>query len=33
MEGITVENVMDVYNETFAEEPEDFEIIQFGLQN
>ncbi|APG25742.1 hypothetical protein [Syntrophotalea acetylenica] len=32
LEGITAENVMDVYNETFAEEPQDFEVIQFGLE-
>lgn len=33
LEGITAEAIMDVNNKTFAEEPEDVEIIQFGLQD
>jgi hypothetical protein len=32
LEGITAEEVMDVYNETYAEEPEKVDIINFGLQ-
>lgn len=31
-EGITAENIMDVYNETFAEEPEDINVFQFGVE-
>lgn len=31
LEGITAEEVMDVYNETFAEEPQQANIINFGL--
>lgn len=33
LEGITAEEIMGVYNETYAEEPEDVEVIQFGLQD
>ncbi len=32
LEGITSEEVMKVYNETFAEKPEKVNIINFGLE-
>lgn len=31
-EGITAEEIMDVYNETFAEEPEDIDVFQLGIE-
>ena len=31
LEGITAEEVMKVYNDTFAEKPENVNIINFGL--
>jgi hypothetical protein len=30
-EGITAEEIMGIYNQTFAEEPEQVEIFQFGI--
>jgi hypothetical protein len=30
-EGITAEQIMDVYNETFAEEPEQVDVFQLGI--
>lgn len=33
IEGITAEEIMDVYNETFAEEPEDVDVITLGLED
>jgi len=30
-EGITAEEIMDVYNETFAEEPENVDVFQLGI--
>jgi hypothetical protein len=30
--GITAEEIMDVYNETFAEEPEKVDVFQLGIQ-
>jgi len=31
-EGITAEEIMDVYNQTFAEQPESIEVFQLGLE-
>ena len=31
-EGITAEEIMSVYNETFSETPEQVEVFQFGLE-
>jgi hypothetical protein len=31
-EGITAEEIMDVYNETFAEEPAEVDVFQLGLE-
>ncbi|MGE4545490.1 MAG: hypothetical protein AB7D06_15430 [Pedobacter sp.] len=31
LDGITAEEIMKVYNETFAEKPENVNIINFGL--
>jgi hypothetical protein len=33
LEGITAEEVMNVYNKTFAEKPETIDIIQFGIED
>lgn len=30
-EGITSEEIMDVYNQTFAEEPQQINVLDFGL--
>ena len=30
-EGVTAEKIMNVYNETFAEEPEQVDIFQLGI--
>lgn len=30
-EGITAEEIMDVYNETFAREPEKVDVFQLGI--
>ena len=30
-EGITAEEIMDVYNQTFAEEPQQINVLEFGL--
>lgn len=32
IDGITAEEIMGVYNETFAKEPENVEIFQFGVE-
>ena len=31
-EGIIAEEIMDVYSETFAEEPEDLDVFQLGIE-
>lgn len=31
VEGITAEEIMDVYTETFAEEPEEVNVFQLGI--
>ena len=30
-EGITAEEIMDVYNQTFAEKPQQINVLDFGL--
>jgi hypothetical protein len=30
-EGINAEEIMDVYNQTFAEEPQQINVLEFGL--
>lgn len=32
-EGITAEEIMDVYNQTFAEKPQQINVLDFGLAN
>lgn len=31
-EGIIAEEIMDIYTETYAEEPEEVDVFQFGIQ-
>lgn len=32
IEGITAEEIMNVYNKTFAEEPKQVEVFQLGIE-
>lgn len=32
-EGITAEEIMDVYNQTFAEKPQQINVLEFGLDD